>query len=310
MLVVGRIVLTVAAVGYVYGRVDWAQLLGTLRRTDLAQLTAAALLQGCSIAIMAWRWRWLLASHGIHLTPLRSLRLVLTGLFFNLFYLGSVGGDAARFAGALRAARARKLRVALSLVQDRFIGLGALLVLLTAFALMHRRVLAADPAAHYLPIAVPAASAAYLLGVLLLPRLRPPEDREPLPGAAAPPARLATAMRNLVPRRIVVPLLGLSLVIHAITISAGWVAARAVGVDIGISEASVVLGTTALALSLPVTVAGLGVREGALVWLLAIFGFSSPSQALGLSGALLGINLAWAALGAVAFFWPTSDARS
>ena len=62
------------------------------------------------------------------------------------------------------------------------------------------------------------------------------------------------------------------------------------------------LGFTALALSLPITIAGLGVREGILLWLLAMFGLRETEMAIGLSACLLGISLSWALVGAVAAY--------
>lgn len=145
--------MTLAIVAYVYRRLDWPSLGEALQRTDLLKLGAAVILQGAGIGLMTLRWHTLLAEHEIHLRSLRTWRLVLIGLFANLFYLGSIGGDMARFAGVLADARERKARLALSVMQDRLIGLGALLVLLSILVVLHRSVLATEPAAHILLVA-------------------------------------------------------------------------------------------------------------------------------------------------------------
>lgn len=304
LLAAGRVVATVAIVIYIYRRQDWANLGETMRRIHVMELGGAALLQGCTIALMAMRWQRLLWSQDIRLTFARSTQLVLTGLFFNLFYLGSVGGDMARFAGAVEEARQHKTRLLLSLLQDRLIGLGALLILLTGFTVFHYRIMESDPRAHLLLVGIPTATAAYLCGLLFFRwRARRPAT---LPGASVAKPRFTAAFRDLVPQSALPLLLALSLLIHICGFLAGWVAAHAVGVTIAFSEAGLVLGITALALSLPITIAGLGVREVMLGWLLALFGVKSTGMALGLSGALLGISLLWASVGAVAFFWPTA----
>lgn len=101
-----------------------------------------------------------------------------------------------------------------------------------------------------------------------------------------------------------------SLLLHGLVITAGFLTARAVRIAISLSEAGTVLGVTALALSLPITIAGLGVRDGMLIWLLAIFGFRATGQAISLSICLLSINLFWAFAGGVAFFWPVSHIQA
>jgi len=58
------------------------------------------------------------------------------------------------------------------------------------------------------------------------------------------------------------------------------------------------------------TIAGLGVRDGMLIWLLAIFGFRATGQAISLSICLLSISLFWAFAGGVAFFWPVSHVQA
>lgn len=92
------------------------------------------------------------------------------------------------------------------------------------------------------------------------------------------------------------------------------------------------LGFTALALSLPITITGLGVRDSVLIWMLATFGFTVNGEKIALSTCLLGMSLFWAFVvnddlfpaawflcvvlhiclfwafaGGVAFFWPTAD---
>lgn len=110
------------------------------------------------------------------------------------------------------------------------------------------------------------------------------------------------AIRLSFPKAVFLPAMGLSLLIHALVLVAGYLAAQAVGIKISFFEAGAVLGLTFLALAVPVTIAGLGVREGMLIWLLAVFGYKSTSAAIGMSGCLLSIALFWAAVGGMFFF--------
>jgi len=281
-----------------------------MRLADPRLLLAAVCLQGCAIGVAATRWRSLLANQGIQLNWPQTTRLALVGLFFNLFYLGSMGGDAAKFVAALPHAPDGKARVALSLIQDRVIGLGALLCLLTGLIAWHYPMLYADRAAHIFAIGVPVLCVVFLAATVLL--LCWPSQKEPGKSIRSiSKKRFSVGMlRYVFPRAVFLPAMIQSLLLHGLVITAGFLTARAVGIVISISEAGIVLGITALVLSLPITIAGLGVRDGILIWLLAMFGFRTTGQAISLSICLLSISLLWAFAGGVAFFWPVSHIQA
>jgi hypothetical protein len=237
-------------------------------------------------------------------------RLTLTGLFFNLFFLGSAGGDAARFAGTLGHAADRKAKLALSLIQDRLVGLGALLLVLAGFIGMQGPRLWGEPSVRPLAIGVPVACAAFAAAVSALWFLAYPTDAVIGDNSRHWRALSLEAIRVLLPKPVFMRALAFSLTIQVLVIAAAFLAAWAVGIGISFPAAAVVLGVTALALSLPVTVARLGVRDGMLLWLLAAFGFKSPAAPISLSACLLGICLCWAFVGGIAFYWTTqTDSR-
>jgi len=306
----GRLGLTALVVGYAMRTVDWGSLQGTLRQVKLLPLTAAIGLQGCAIAVAAARWRVLLAAQAIHLSWLRTVQFSLVGLFFSLFSLGTLGGDAAKFIGLLPHAPKRKGLLVLSMVQDRLIGLGGLLALLTGFIAVQRHLLWSDPTMRALTLALPVACAVFFGGAAMLWTLHgSPQTKDPGP-ARRWQNSLSIMARNFFPLSAFLPALLLSVAVHALIIATGYLAARAIGIDLPFSAAGIVFGTTGLVLSLPITVAGLGVREGALIWLLGLFGFGAIDLAIGLSFCLLSSNLFWAFTGGVAFYWPAANPRT
>jgi glycosyltransferase 2 family protein len=309
LVIIGRAVVTALIAGYIYRRLDWSHLYETFLQTDPVKLGAAILLQGCGIALAVTRWRVLLSNLGILLSWPHTARLVLTGLFFNLFYIGSVGGDAARYVGALPHAAEGKARVAISLAQDRVIGLGGLLLTLTCFMAWHFPLLLADRAAHSFVIGVPVACAIFAALTAFLWNWSPPASTGGTPNTGLQWANFTGALRSSFPKRAFLPAMFLTLAIHLLAVLAGFLAAHAVGIAISFTEAGIALGITALALSLPITIAGLGVRDGMLIWMLAIFGFNVIGEAIAMSACLLGINLFWAFAGGVAFFWPSAHTQ-
>ena len=81
---------------------------------------------------------------------------------------------------------------------------------------------------------------------------------------------------------------------------AAWAATQALGIDVGWAAVMAFLPVVAMAQVLPVSVNGLGLREGALVLLLQPLGVPT-GQAVALGLMLYGMNLAVSLLGAPAF---------
>lgn len=301
----GRIILTAAVSAYVFRKIDWGSLRNSLRWIDSSEFGAAVFMQIGAAAIVTTRWRILLANEAIHMSWLRTFRLSLVGLFFSLFFLGSAGGDVARFAGALPRAAGRKAKLALTLIQDRLAGLGALLLLLTVLFATQFDVLWIDLPMRFLVIAITAATSIFVALTTVLWFLS---------GSLLAKTRFDTrrwldvtlsACCASFPKPICFTVLGLSLLNHALVILSGFLVAHALGIYVSLPIAGVIIGVSGLILSLPMTVAGLGVRDGTLIWLFSIYGIRSSASAVGFSFCLLGINLIWASVGGIAFYWPT-----
>jgi uncharacterized membrane protein YbhN (UPF0104 family) len=300
-----RAALTLAVVAYVYRKVDWSTLSGSLRLVRPPRLLAAAALQGLAAAAASTRWRLLLREQGIRVSWPAALRLTLVGLFFNFFLLGSIGGDAARFVGALRHDGASKAKLARSLVQDRLIGLFALLLILAGALAVYRPVVAADRVLGSVALIVYAANAAFLLAAGALWLLGPARGQSPAGGPGLKWKFGLDSARASFPRGTFLGAMALSLANHALSITAAFEAAHGAGIPISLPAAALVIETTALALSLPITIAGLGVRDGMLLWLLGLFGLGAGGAAVRLSACLLGVGLLWALIGGLVSHMPT-----
>jgi glycosyltransferase 2 family protein len=302
-ILIGRITITVLIVNFVYQRLNWIQVFETLRKLNVLWFSLGVLLQGIGLSLAAVRWQRLLLYQGIPLTVQFSFRLLLIGQFFNLFYLGSMGGDIARFVGLSRRLQNRKTQVILSLIQDRLIGLGALLLLLTGLISGHRFILTESTISWLFLWGVPGACLAFFGGALILWRWKARPDNKSWIKRQLSGNHRFSILQDPLPQ----PIFGLTMVLslgnHILVFSAGMMVAWAIGIDISFSVAGIILGVTALMLSLPITIAGLGVRDGVILWLMGLFGFSSTTAALGLSCCLLVINLWWALIGGLLFIY-------
>ncbi len=89
---------------------------------------------GLVLVTTTFRWRLLLDVQGIHLEWKRTWQLVMIGMFFNLFLLGSTGGDVVKIFYTMREAPQKKTAVFLSIVVDRLVGMFAIMLITMVIA--------------------------------------------------------------------------------------------------------------------------------------------------------------------------------
>ncbi len=114
-----------------------ANMLTALRDGDYRWIVAA-LLTACLAPVCAVvRWWSLLRVQKIDLTLWRATQLYMIGMFFNLFLLGSTGGDAVKLFYLLREVpdTSKRAGAFLAVVMDRLLGLVALAILSIVFVL-------------------------------------------------------------------------------------------------------------------------------------------------------------------------------
>ncbi|MEI6416586.1 MAG: lysylphosphatidylglycerol synthase transmembrane domain-containing protein [Verrucomicrobiota bacterium] len=90
---------------------------------------------GLVLVTTTWRWSLLLAVQGIHLGWKRTWELVMIGMFFNLFLLGSTGGDVVKIFYTMREVPQKKTAVFLSSVVDRLVGMFAIMLITLTIAI-------------------------------------------------------------------------------------------------------------------------------------------------------------------------------
>lgn len=157
-------------------------------------LAFAAVAIGFTVACASIRWRLLLRAVDVDLPWRAVLQLTLIGNFFNTFLPGSVGGDPVKAIYATRAAApGRKVEAATTVVIDRALGLGTL-VLLSLLAVVLLPLLGSGDAAireALGPLARRFAPVFIALGIL---------GAAALVGLFVPAVRRAPALQRLVER--------------------------------------------------------------------------------------------------------------
>ncbi|NJN05958.1 MAG: flippase-like domain-containing protein [Rhodobacteraceae bacterium] len=85
-------------------------------------------LVGVALLLGVLRWRLVLRVVNIDLSFTRAARITLVAQFFNAFLLGSAGGDLLKAYYAARESHHRKTEAVTTVVVDRLIGLGTMLI--------------------------------------------------------------------------------------------------------------------------------------------------------------------------------------
>jgi uncharacterized membrane protein YbhN (UPF0104 family) len=268
--------------------------LGTVQlRLARPEYLLLALLTGLSgVLLSVWLWRLMLRPDAR--LPFRVLLAhYLSGLFWNHFLPGGVGGDVVRV-GALWESSRRPQEAFNSVLMARFVGLWSIVLLASAAAVVYTLSTGLQAALPFLILSGGAlvaggAGTAFVFGAPLAWLLKRLPDgwgawHAELRAYRSRPVHL---MRGL----------GLSLAIQVCAVGINILVAQAL--DLAVPHAGLVLAIPLVTLSgvLPISLGGFGVREGAYLYLLGQLG-GRPTDAVLLSLAVYTLLALVAALGA------------
>ncbi|HZP76315.1 MAG TPA: lysylphosphatidylglycerol synthase transmembrane domain-containing protein [Pseudolabrys sp.] len=280
--------------------VNLATLRGRLGDIKPLWIAAGLLVILIQLALTSLRWQRIALTSGAPLTAPRALLYMLIGMFFNQTLPSTVGGDAARV--WLLARHNSGLKPALySVLIDRGVGL-LWLALIVLACLPWSLTFISNPVGRIALIAIGSASIAGVIGLFAIDRIARLLMRWRLTRHLAEAASLAWTV--LVSPKVGLSIAALSIVGHGLTVLTAWCAARAVGSPLELVQALLLILPVVLIASVPISIAGWGVREGVMVAAFAYAGlpqsdgllvsliFGAESFAIGVIG-----GLAWIASG-------------
>jgi uncharacterized membrane protein YbhN (UPF0104 family) len=266
-----RLAIGLGLLAWLLSRIDFSRRTIELGSDVVLGIAVTVALLVLAQAVSALRWREILGAAAPTWGYL--FRLYLIGNFFSLFLPTSVGGDAVRAVAASRALPTSTPAVT-SVVVDRLIGVVALLAYLALGILVAPAVVAqAGTAAEWqgpglaLGGALALALLAAIGGVAWL--VRRPTVRRRLAPAGELIGRLWRSPGTLA------RILGLGLAVQALYILAWGLLASALGVRLPPALFVATVPVVSLLAMLPVSLSGIGIREGAWVLLLAPFGVAA-----------------------------------
>jgi uncharacterized membrane protein YbhN (UPF0104 family) len=268
-----RLAISVGILAWLFTRFDWTQFVQLLSGAHPGWFVVAIVLYVAAQLMSSVRWQILARPLGIVESFRTFVALYFLGMFFNLFLPSSMGGDTVRVwtLGRARGGRpARFAAAALSVLAERFWGLMALLVVACVGAGF---VVGQVPL--WMIVATWSIGLALMSGILLLPLI----------GTRLEKARELQAALSLGTggsERLRVAIV-CSLFVQATSAVQIYMLALALGIHAPFLVFAMVVPMITLLTMIPITVNGIGVREGSLVLLLAPVGVAQPQAvALGL----------------------------
>lgn len=256
LLLAAKAAISAILLALIFRKAGWENIFSQLRTMDPVSFAVASLLHVLTVAIAALRWRLLLAER----YPVRRLlSLYFIGSFFNHILPGTVGGDSVKIYYLYKDTQKSGSSIG-SVFLDRYIGLAALLSIGLASSLFAHRELSQIG----LQWMVPSAFASFIAGSLLVFGLRI--------------GKRFSFMHDfydyffayLDKKGTVLKAFFLSLVIQLLTIGIIYMTALGMGQRLPFTALFVFMPIIITVTTVPVTISGFGVREGAFTLLFGL----------------------------------------
>jgi uncharacterized membrane protein YbhN (UPF0104 family) len=270
-----KLIVSAGLLGYFLSRVDVTRLLQTFASAQFSYIALALGIYLVAQTVSAVRWTALARPLGIE-TPFKNLvQYYLIGMFFNLFAPSTVGGDVTRVYYLMkdediegRGRSVSAVHATISVLMDRAIGM-IVLVWLGAVGLLLFPYYAVPETVRSVTLLI---ATGLLIAILLTPLLKRflPEDGHQLI------VKLRLAMRSY---RSHWPALAaaaaLSLLIHLIQAWMHAVMGRALDLEVPFSFCLIIYPLVGTFAAIPISLNGLGLREGGYIFLLAAIGIGT-----------------------------------
>jgi glycosyltransferase 2 family protein len=307
----------------------------TLRSVNPGALGLSFVLMGATLVIGIIRWRMVLNVHGLRLPFSRATEISVVAHFFNTFLLGTAGGDVAKAYYAARETHHKKTEAVVTVFVDRIVGLWSMLVFATVMIVPNlqlfertglRRamqglftapregvrelwnILWNEPyifAAALLLVMTMVGSAFMLLafrggvskkwaGARSWLRRLPKADQLE---RSLDSCREFGKQRGFLTRAFL-----LSMALNFVCVLQFWVIARGLHMNVSLLSLCLIVPTVICVSALPLTPSGLGLRENAIVQLLAAPTIGAdPTDALSLSLLAWAGSAFWGGIGGIVY---------
>jgi hypothetical protein len=286
-----KLLVSAALLVFVFREVSLTVFLNALRSLQAGYLCLAILTFFPAQLLAAYRWWYLLDQMGCNQPYWRVVRLSLLGQFSALFLPGQISGDVVRTFGMARGVKFVE-RVALSVVFDKL----AFMAAIATFALMGwflNSPLSPYVGVHLFSLGLFISA---LGGMVVLGRYRSNNlEQVILMWREHWPSSIQNIVSTLIERkmpRLPYQAIGITILLayslQFFNIFGSYMMARAMDIVVPLFEWAVIQAVVSIVQVFPISLGGLGVREGTIVLLLSLYSISSgQSIAYSLTGFLI-----------------------
>lgn len=259
--VILKIAISALLIWWLVGNLNTARIVENMAAADPWGLLMAVVLLSSLTAAQSLRWSLITRAIGKSLRFADAFRIVLIGLFFNQILPSSIGGDAIRIWRTYRLGLGL-VPAAHSVMLDRLTALLALILMAGVGLPVIFTLLGDRPERWGVPLLVAGGLGAF--GALLL------FDRVSGRFMAWRPLR-AMAELSVDARRVLLrltcalPALAISVCIHTCVALTVYIIARSMGLSVQVLDCVILVQPVMLFSMIPISIAGWGVREGAML---------------------------------------------
>ena len=282
--------ITVFLIWLVVRNIDLADTVQRVRSIPLWVVPVTLALIFLQFTMGIWRWRIIIAQFGESLPVRQAVRFFVEGQFFNQALPSTVGGDGVRMFRVFRSGL--RLETAVNgVILDRVVGLASLILLVAlAQPLFYDRI--DDSAARWAFTGIFAAAAAAIIGLLFMARL--PEKWHRWAIVRGIVALSRAARQAFLRPAVLAPVVAVSLIGHTLVIGVFFTIAMGLGLAVTFVDCFTLVPAVLLLATVPISIAGWGLREGAMVAAFSLIGV--PGGGAAALSILFGLALVLASL--------------
>ncbi|MFL6505627.1 MAG: lysylphosphatidylglycerol synthase transmembrane domain-containing protein [Candidatus Udaeobacter sp.] len=306
---VGKVIVAAAIMAWLFHRTNAHVVWLSVRDAHRIPIVAGLILWLVTMVIAGWRWNRLLGILGIHIPVISLICIVPIAQFFSVFLPGSTGDDLTRMLYVSRLAPGRVAEACTTVLLDRFIGLVSVLLLAAFCVPWQWSLMSASSQTRYIALGMLAAGALTCVGgaVFFLaghPTHRWFEKRLRLKPAHSLRDEAARIWGVLCDNKLLVAkVVGAALITQLIHCGAFYLAGVSVGIHTPLLIWTTFVPIVLAANALPITIAGVGVREYLLVLFLGLIAGVNSERAIAASFVIFAMILMMCLLGAFLYIF-------
>lgn len=302
-----KVAFAVAVLTWLFHKVDVWRVWSSIRHADRATILLGICLDLLTIVIAGWRWHRWLSVFQIQI-PLKSLICIAQiGQFFLMFLPGPLGDDLTRMLYISRLAPGRVGEACTTVLLDRCVGLASVLVLAVFCIPWQWNVLSSSSQTHWLALIILSAGVAVcVLGAVFFLAGHPTHQWFEKRLRSLPAHSLRDEAARIwgllcVNKKSLAQVIGAAVITQLLLCVVFYLAGLSVGIHASLLSWLTFVPIVLAANALPITIAGLGVREYLLVLFLGVTAQVESERALAASFVAFAMILAVCLLGGLLY---------